>query len=497
MAEDWTYKLRKLLRLLTGDDNRPNNLSIEPNVRQTIDINLGIDFGTSFTKVCFRDVGAERSGVIAFDGRSVESALTPSIVNIDAEGKLQIPEKGLSTTGVISVRYLKMYLAGQSIENDPKSILGHNLNDRQVISALSSWYIATVIQCSQQWVHAHERQRVKNRRIIWSANIGVPVEHYDSGAIERFREVFDVAWRWSQNDQIPLNLVSALSAYSDAAGTPANQAVDCHAVPEIAAAVQSFIVSREAVPGIYIYFDVGGGTVDGVAFNFINNNGERRINFYSGKVSPLGIAALLHTLRLDESQNINLDAGPAELQRLLANSKGERLGQFGKNIQLLVADVIMTAKNKDNRDWQIDDVQGPYPERKRIGSLAPSQMRPLIIFVGGGGSRFDWYQHRISATYKEFNHHQAGIPPYKLIEVPRPKDLEMGHIPDLEFRRLSIAYGLSVPLGEGPEVRLPSQFKNAPPLPPSKPKHVIDYANSKDAYDLVLTQQVRLDSQRE
>jgi hypothetical protein len=69
------------------------------------------------------------------------------------------------------------------------------------------------------------------------------------------------------------------------------------------------------------------------------------------------------------------------------------------------------------------------------------------------------------------------------VEVPKPKDLDMGHISDQEFRRFAIAYGLSIPFGEGPHIGLPSQFKDAPPLPSFKPKHVVDYADTKDAYE--------------
>jgi hypothetical protein len=59
----------------------------------------------------------------------------------------------------------------------------------------------------------------------------------------------------------------------------------------------------------------------------------------------------------------------------------------------------------------------------------------------------------------------------------------MSDIPEEQFRRFAISYGLSVPLGEGPEVRLPSRVPNA-----RKPKlaakvGIVDYADSKDVYD--------------
>jgi hypothetical protein len=372
-----------------------------------------------------------------------------------------------------------MRLAGLSISNNPSQSSAHDSNNQILDCALSSWYLANIIKRCQEWISVHERERLKNRRIIWSANIGVPVEHYDSPALRTFNEVFKVAWLWSQGDQLPFDVVKTLAAY-EKDRISSHDRNDCYAIPEIAAAVQSFVMSRDAVPGIYIYFDIGGGTVDGVAFNFINDDGERRINFYSGKVDSLGVAALLDALEVRNHQRIR----PIELQNLLEKERrNSNLLEFGTNVQRLVAKVIMEAKAKDSRDWQVDMIQSPYFERKRIGSLEPSRMRPLVIFIGGGGSKLAWYQDIIAATYTDFNHHQAGIPPYKLVRIPKPGDFDMRGISDEEFCRFAIAYGLSIPFGEGPEIRLPRHFKKAESLPERRQKGVIDYADSKDAYD--------------
>jgi hypothetical protein len=254
---------------------------------------------------------------------------------------------------------------------------------------------------------------------------------------------------------------------------------DFHAVPEIAAAIQSFVMSRDAVPGIYVYFDVGGGTLDGVAFDFLNDNGARHINFYSGKVAPLGIFSLLNFLHADKAGDVNAK----ELDGILKRSRGTALDDFALGIQRLVASVIMTAKKKDGRDWQRDAIQSRGYDRKFIGRLQPSQMQPLIIFIGGGGSLSEWYKTTIDSTYHKFKHHNAGIPPYKLVQVPRPNDLLMGGLRDAEFIRFAISYGLSIPFGEGPEVRLPSQSSEAPPPPVWRPPGLVDYSDSKDVYD--------------
>ena len=81
----------------------------------------------------------------------------------------------------------------------------------------------------------------------------------------------------------------------------------------------------------------------------------------------------------------------------------------------------------------------------------------LPIFIGGGGSAIQFYQSTISTTYDAFNHRFAGVPPYQARSFPMPADLDQ-QISQQEFHRFSVAYGLSIPDYEMPEVRLPRLF---------------------------------------
>jgi hypothetical protein len=65
MPGDWNDRLRKLLVLANAAREHPQEELRRPVNQRPIAINLGIDFGTSFTKVCFRDVGAEHSPALS------------------------------------------------------------------------------------------------------------------------------------------------------------------------------------------------------------------------------------------------------------------------------------------------------------------------------------------------------------------------------------------------------------------------------------------------
>jgi hypothetical protein len=408
-------------------------ISVAPRI---VAINLGIDFGTSFTKVCYRDVGTEESGVVAI-GQGLRKALLPTLVTVSQSGHLSLSEAGTCPAASVAVNYLKMRLAGTVIGDRFPEVAGIDLNQPDSIKALAAWFLASVIVRNQDWIRLNEKSRLKNRTPVWSANVGVPVEHYDSKALAIFEEVLRVAWLWAKDDRIPVALRAALEEYRITLERIEGEITDFHAIPEIAAAVQSFVMSREAVPGIYVYFDIGGGTIDGVAFNYLNYGGERRINFYSGKVEPLGVSAIGAAINGNNGEELNA----ITLETLLNKIPRDIHDHYVYRVRRLVAGVIMTAKKKDGRNWQVDAIQNSDYERKFIGQLSPQRMRPLIVFVGGGGSRSAWYCSTISSTYKEFRHDSAGIPPYKMVNVPSPKDFKMRESDEGDFTRFAISSG--------------------------------------------------------
>jgi hypothetical protein len=463
-----------IARPLTVPEATDRNLPAQ--APRIVAINLGIDFGTSFTKVCYRDLGMEESGVAAI-GEGLKTALLPSIVIVSANGDLSLDDGSHRQPGSIAVTYLKMRLAGSPIVSDERQVAGIDLHEMSSVKALAAWFLASVISRSQQWMRLYEADRLKGRNPVWSANLGVPVEHYDSEALTTFEEVLGVAWLWVKDGKLPKTFSAALQAYQSCLPRLEHEVSDFHAIAEIAAAVQSFVMSREAVPGIYVYFDIGGGTVDGVAFDYLNYTGERQINFYSGKVESLGISAIAAGIKGGNADEIDA----VKLEAILDGCSEAMRDDYKLRVQRVVAGVIMTAKKKDARDWQTEAIQSSDYQRKFIGQLPPHRMRPLLIFLGGGGSKSAWYGATIGLTYYDFQHDRAGIPPYKLAAVPSPKDLLLGDGDD--FTRFAISYGLSIPFGEGPEIRLPSQFEEAEkPIPWTLPG-LVDYADTKDVYD--------------
>lgn len=364
-------------------------------------INLGIDFGTSYTKVCYRFLGIEESGIVTFGGTNVDQAIIPSTVNLDSRSRISIENDSSQKI----YKYLKMDLARLE-EFDTKL--------RLEISSVSSWYLAKIINLSRQWIEEKEKERLFKRQPVWSANVGIPVEHYDSPSVKNFEKVFAVAWEWSENRNLPSDLNEIIDCYKQTSQSIAGKVTNCHPVPEITAAIHSFITSREAQLGVYVFFDIGAGSFDGVSFNYHMQQGSGSINCYAGKVIELGV----EVLKLSDR------------------------GRCLKCLQDCVGEVICAITEKDPAGFIRDQ------------SILP-------VFVGGGGANIEWYPNSITFTYEDYQHKNARLPPYELREVPKPSDLEMHELNNSDFNRFSVAYGLSIPYGTLMETRLPKSVEPA------------------------------------
>jgi hypothetical protein len=485
MTADWKSRLGASLKSAEGRRTKVRSPGASRLSMTPLAINLGIDYGTSFTKICYRDVGTEKTGIVTFREMTLEGAMIPSVVTVSNDGTLILGPSVQKVENETNICYLKMRLddlcrsdGSTALKSRLPTICGIDLNTKNAICAMATWFLATVIAKAKSRIKEKEQDLAIGRELQWSANVGVPVEYCDSPSIEIFRKVLAIAWAWESNDNIPTCLYDAIKRYQIAEDEVELDKTDCHAIPEIAAAVQSFLTSREAVPGIYVYFDIGGGTVDGVVFNYINWNGDRHINFLSGKVLPLGVSEIAARVHW----------GGKNVEKALANgaidsSLKNKLSPISQEMRRLVGTVIMTAKRKDPRDWQKERIQGEMPLHNVSSRRDIAGMAPLRIFLGGGGAGSQWYKRAILSTYKENNHDSAGIPPYKLAEVPCPVDLDLGQLAKPDFRRYVVAHGLSVPYGEGLESNLPKEFPEIDPLPPQNVANVVDYSNNKDVYD--------------
>jgi hypothetical protein len=465
----------------------------------TVELNLGIDFGTRYTKVCVRNTDTDESWVVRI-GKArtlVDQGLILSQVAIQNDGKLlggftddeweaRISKSSLS----VVIDFIKMRLA----QLDPKREASNwytsalpkfkdiNLANPDILENLCAYFLYRIILRTKKWIQAYNAEQFKNVDIQWSANIGVPVEYCDSPALERFRRILYLAWHLCE--KVPnhagmtifdLNSHLQRIRQQDFTSTP------CFAIPEIAGAIYSYTVSRQAKTGIYIFFDIGGGTIEGVAFRFHRNNGMPKIDFLAGLVEPIGVNAIAKQVvsdSLELESRIERSIVLKSLEILISiekesskhrqPKKGEKTYYVNKHKAMLHS--IKDARAKLHRVRNLKHYfiltlmmcqlllhrQVSHVFRTCYEKLPKKEN--VSVFLGGGGMISEYYKDTILSTYEAFNFNRAGIPEFKMLDVPLPIDFDMSGIDQKHFHRFSIAYGLSIPDYQAPQFNLPKQF---------------------------------------
>jgi hypothetical protein len=432
-----------------------------------LDINLGIDFGTGYTKVCLRDLALEQAEVVTFAGLA-ESGLTLDETLMPT--RLAILSDGTLLTGLTvkewqacdrpikqNIDYIKMRLAAIDLGKNSQKEEWRleqiaELDNDETVKSLCAYYLSQVIARSQQWAVQNRPEIFANRSVRWSVNLGVPVEYCDSKALKTFEKVLAIAWLIKSTDvdtsTLTIDSLNQLTRHLEqwAQTDEQIQQLDCTTTPEIVAAMWSFINSRQAQEGFYTFFDVGDGTLDGAAFIFNRADGSRKVDCYIGKVEPLGVSAFV------EKTASELDLTPDHIRQSLVDSSDPLLSSqlqqssTRRKIQQMVATVVMEGneKHRQIRQFCVSDDIG----------------QNLKVFIGGGGGNTDFFPETIQATHGDFQQGNSDIPPYKLRQIPTPEDLSINGLDKKDFNRFAIAYGLCIPDGENPEIRLPSQFQN-------------------------------------
>lgn len=456
--------------------------------RRDLALHLGIDFGTRYTKVCFRDRGRDRSEVVTFTNEqaSAENALLRSYVALQGDRIVT----GLTDyewghrrreAGTVDIDFLKMRLAHLDLspaDGDWQlaSIAQCDSHDR--LEAVAAFFLARVIDRSCRWIGEARQDLLIGRSPQWSFSIGVPVKYAHSAALRRFERVLRIAAAWGRRgvpDSITLDDARATVRELERVSWTTEATVQA----EIAAAVKSFISSPRALEGVYLYFDVGAGTLDGASFRFYRPpEAASQITFYSGEVEQLGVAAVASLVASSTGMN-DRDVEDILGKPDARNKLGNVLDVPEHRIQGLITKVIVKGRDIERPAWNsgLEELARAFHRRRTRGAGAPAT---IPLFIGGGGSNSPFYRDTILRTYDDRPLAAAGVRRYHLEEVPRPEELSMSGLSDEYFHRFTVAYGLSIPPEEGSDVELLPPDPDPPRRRAGPPAGTGDYLDSKE-----------------
>lgn len=432
-------------------------------------IQVGLDFGTSATKVTYRILGEEnprvRSLLFRHNSARYPAFCIPSLGAFTEDGQLCF---GIEADTYLADRpwgegltRFKMLVAG---DQDPRYLdekLKHrfhayvrsNLGNESAFSpeAVAATYLAYAMRLIRQEL----AREVRASSTDISFNTCVPIDQRENNrvytafqraiaAAERLEksrdpgEEADIRWLEAAAELLPT------SHYDDAnAGTRA------FLVPEAVASVAAYLVSLQKRSGIHALYDIGAGTTDLSIFNLDVSRRRGTTNFwYAARSIPMGTGQIDE--RLAELRRI---ADPHLKHRdLLAELSS--LGEATQSDLNVIREELATVWRRTSKGWS---------DAYRLHLRKESEWRgsKVHVFLAGGGASLG----TAVETFRECPL-MAKWGPYSCSLLPAPDgyDSRGGVAP---FARMSVAYGLSIPIPELEVNLMPSESPDHTPPSPS------------------------------
>jgi len=423
-------------------------LSVNP--QDATDLIIGLDFGTSATKVVIRDVYARNVFPVEFNPDTVglERFLQASCIRF-CDGIFTLSGKGEQLND------LKLALL------DCKAAFPVTEFNRCCA------FLALTIRKARGWFFSTHEAVYRNHQLNWFINVGLAARSYqDDGKVHLFRRLAWAASNLAADSRFPHISEEAVDKYRELSliafsnNVPIEISgmefapIDVGVIPEVAAQIQGFMTSARwdwKNRPIMMLVDVGAGTVDTALFHV--NPSDKKLTFYSSRVESFG-AMNLHRERVswlvkgipkaieftrvhDYLQSIALPTGrvkaiPSEVEEYLPGY------------------CIHIKKNNIDKDFQVykyrAQVAGSINDAKLykgVGTKGSQQLIGIPLLLCGGGSRLPIY----STIQNQINGSLGLNVSVEKTLMPVPIELKDNGWRLEEFDRISVAYGLSLQQG--------------------------------------------------
>jgi hypothetical protein len=192
-----------------------------------------------------------------------------------------------------------------------------------------------------------------------------------------------------------------------------------------------FVSENELEPDLHMLVDVGAGTVDVVTFNVHRDDqtDEDRFPIFWASVSNLGthylMARRLHACSPRADRHWDDTSSVPSFDQFsqaagIASQEIRRIDQeHTANVANAIASVLRTTKQQRYR-------------------RSPNWKAGIRVFLCGGGSSCDVFEQAVATAAR-----LSGVP-LPRIRLPLPERLKAQDLPQDQFHRVSVAYGLGI-----------------------------------------------------
>ncbi|MEW5966013.1 MAG: hypothetical protein AB1720_03295 [Pseudomonadota bacterium] len=381
----------------------------------TMDIVIGLDFGTSYTKAA---VGMrDQIFPVSWEGLSAgpDKHLLPSEYSELGDGNCQIGQAPAVPVERVHQK-LKQPLINPAVSS--------------ACIAEASVFVALALRYIRAWVYQTHGGKIGTSQIRWLLNLGAPSNGLETGRLEAaYTKLGRMAWELSLSGGV----ISLADAYDLAAKQDGNSLpkdlFEVSVLPEFVAQIAGYVQSSQRRRGLHGLVDVGGGTLDVVTFIVHQRDDEDVFPFLVPEIRALG-TQMLYQNRLVDAPTHDARMLPDELAPVLEPD------EFAKACGLPKEHIL----ERDGILWNAvrDTVAGVfYKTRQRRYRKAEAWTDGFPLFLTGGGGKVDGYA---TSVKMGGGRHARSVNLMPLPPHPRLANFDGGTD---GYQRVSVACGLA------------------------------------------------------
>lgn len=420
-------------------------------------VQVGIDFGTSTTKVLYRVLGqrtqAIRAPLLASGHNASPAFFVPSLLAIGADGSLWAGsqadahlrdkpwDSGLSRFKMLVAGCANPAFLDDVAWNRYRAHVVAALGDDQALSPeiAASVFLAHVMRETRQRLQVE----VEADELDLLFNICVPIDQAEHADVHRaFQRVIACAqWLYdtrTKSERPSLQWVdSANEHFASLKYDAADDRTRVFLIPEAVASFATYQSSLSHREGIHALIDIGAGTTDvSIAYLAVPRHDVPRAQWWSARSVPHGMGRIEDEI----ARTITGHSSDRVCTRKDLFAALEVNGEAPAWMPSIVAEQMQRLWELTESAWR--EGYGHYPGQSRWSK------GKVNVFLAGGGAQLSLAKAVFSQSWMK----KWG--PYPTSTLPAPDGkLEYAGVP---FSRLSVAFGLCKTLPELGDIVLPS-----------------------------------------
>jgi hypothetical protein len=434
----------------------PPSHSIKKEERNPYFVQIGLDFGTAYSKAVCRDIYADKTWIhIPQSNEGEENPfLMSSMVHFDGIN-LSHPQEPRSAYSTHGLSHIKMALekVAMGINDDPVLLQFRSVDPTGqadvFVETCAIYLLAGILGSIREDIKSRFPGEVEGDRI--AVNMAIPVANANQRRVnELFERVLRVSWvmadTFSGYPEIPYTEITSKIASPVEWDKLTEAATECFVYPEVSANMQGFVRSRTSRKGLYFFSDTGAGTVDQSIFFYGEKDGKEHLTYLHASVIPWGSS---HLERIASSFTENFTQDHLEHWRQRKES-GEQHDELNK------------AREEIGKYMSQESLKSICLAKRKL--TVRDQINSLRVVFGGGGHCLNPYGSSVLEQFEStyFNEDairaRMGNDPFE-VGLPIPRDLELRDHQRRWYSRLTVAYGLSFEAQDLVSFSLPSETR--------------------------------------